>query len=108
MWKDGGVLEHLVVPPVVPGGAEGLGRSTPPQRAADLRLSALTSWGSFGSSGAVGVSQSTTSETCSVRNQRQQRLEPSAPRLGELALISGLSVCFGHRRCCELTRWFGV
>lgn len=82
----------------VPGcGGEGLGKNAPPQRAADLLLSALTatastSRGSFGSSGAVGVSQSTTFETCSVRTQRQQRLEPSAPRLGGLALISA-SLC---------------
>lgn len=98
----------------VPGcGGEGLGQNSPPQRAADLRLSALTamastSRGSFGSPGAVGVSQSTTFETCSVRTQRQQRLEPRASRLGGLALISSLSVCFGHRRCCELRRWLGV
>lgn len=81
----------------VPAGGEGLGQNSPPQRAADLRLSALTatastSRGSFGSPGAVGVSQSTTFETCSVRTQRQQRLEPRAPRLGGLALISA-SLC---------------
>lgn len=76
-------------PGVFLGGGEGLGKSASPERAVDLRLSALTvtalmSRGSFGSSGDVGISQSTTFETCYVSNHRQLCLELSPPHLGEL------------------------